>query len=160
MPNGSTSTRRCDACRRRPTWPNCGKGFERGKRLGLVIRSENANPAYTTEFICALFGEEGRDLFDVRQAVLGHMQQGGDPSPFDRIQATRLAARCIDFLVGEAGKPEPAGVFMGFQAGRVEYHDLEDLPRLADSALQRPKAQRWLDLRTVAKIMALPGPPQ
>jgi len=136
------------------------KGFERGKRLGLVIRNENANNAYTTDFICALFGEEGRDLFDVRQAVLGHMQQGGDPSPFDRIQSTRLAARCIDLLVEEASKPEPAGVFMGFQAGRVQYHDLEDLPRLADSALQRPKAQRWLDLRTVAKIMALPGPPQ
>jgi 6-phosphofructokinase 1 len=134
------------------------QGFERGKRLGLVIRNENANQAYTTEFICALWGEEGRDLFDVRQAVLGHMQLGGDPTPFDRIQATRLAARCIDFLVEEADKPDPAGVFLGLQAGRVHLTDLEDLPRLADAALQRPKAQKWLDLRAIAKVMALPGP--
>ena len=39
----------------------------------------------------ALFEREGGDLFDVREAVLGHVQQGGNPSPFDRIQATRLA---------------------------------------------------------------------
>ena len=134
------------------------QGFERGKRLGLVIRNEYANQAYTTEFICSLFGEEGRDLFDVRQAVLGHLQQGGDPSPFDRIQATRLTARCIDFLVEEAGKPEPGGAFMGLQAGQVHLTDLEDLPKLANAELQRPKTQKWLDLRAVAKVMALPGP--
>ncbi len=133
------------------------EGFRRGKRLGLVIRNENANPSYTTDVICALFGEEGRDVFDVRQNILGHLQQGGDPTPFDRIQATRLAARCIEFLIAEAEKSEPAGVFIGLQAGKVTFTDLEDLPRLADATLQRPKVQKWLDLRAVAKIMSLPG---
>ena len=50
--------------------------------------------------MCALFEEEGGDLFDVRQAILGHLQEGGDPSPFDRILATRLADECVSFLVG------------------------------------------------------------
>ena len=68
-----------------------------------MIRNEYANPVYTTPFMCALFEEEGGDLFDVRQAILGHLQQGGDPSPFDRIQATRLATRCIDYLIEQAG---------------------------------------------------------
>ncbi len=67
------------------------KGFEMGKRLGLMIRNEYANDIYNTTFMCSLFEEEGKDLFDVRPAILGHQQQGGDPSPYDRIQATRLA---------------------------------------------------------------------
>jgi len=133
------------------------EGFRRGKRLGLVIRNENANPSYTTDVICALFGEEGRDVFDVRQNILGHLQQGGDPTPFDRIQATRLAARCIEYLIEEAEKSEPAGVFIGLQSGKVTFTDLEDLPRLADAVLQRPKTQKWLELRSIAKIMSLPG---
>ena len=69
------------------------RGFQNGKRLGLVIRNEKANPTYTTAFMCALFEEESGGAFDVRQSILGHLQQGGDPSPFDRIQATKLARR-------------------------------------------------------------------
>lgn len=133
-------------------------GFRYGKRLALVIRNENANKAYTTEVICSIFGEEGRDLFDVRWAVLGHVQQGGDPSPFDRIQATRLTARCIDYLTEEAGKPHPGGAFMGLQAGRVQFTDLEDLPRMVDAAAQRPKQQFWLEYGPVVKLMARPVP--
>jgi len=134
------------------------EGFRGGKRLGLMVRNEKANHLYTTDFMCSLFEEEGGDLFDVRQAVLGHLQQGGDPSPFDRIQATRLVRRCIDFLIEEAEKPDPAGAFIGLQAGHVHISDLEELPRLADMNLQRPKAQWWLELRSIAKIMAQPGP--
>ncbi len=66
--------------------------------MGLIIRNEMANEIYSTSFMNALFEEEGGDLFDVRQAILGHMQQGGDPSPFDRILATRMAAKCIIFM--------------------------------------------------------------
>ncbi|MFQ5613383.1 MAG: 6-phosphofructokinase [Anaerolineae bacterium] len=133
-------------------------GFSRGKRLALMIRNERANPLYTTEFMRALFEEEGRDLFDVRQAILGHMQQGGNPTPFDRIQATRLAARCIEFLIAEAGKPSPAGAFIGLQEGQVKFGNLQDLPRLVDETYQRPRQQWWLELRPVARLLAQPGP--
>jgi 6-phosphofructokinase 1 len=80
---------------------NLNLGFDSGKRQGLIIRSENANAIYTTSFICSLFEEEGRDVFDVRPAVLGHLQQGGDPSPFDRIQASRLGRLCVEYLINE-----------------------------------------------------------
>lgn len=49
---------------------NLNYGFSHGKRLGLMIRNENANKVYSTAFMVALFEEEGRDLFDVRQAIL------------------------------------------------------------------------------------------
>jgi 6-phosphofructokinase 1 len=47
------------------------KAFHAGRRLYLTIRNELANPHYTTDFMCALFEEEGRGLFDVRRSVLG-----------------------------------------------------------------------------------------
>ena len=37
-----------------------GEGFRSGKRLGLVVRSEGADPVYTTGFITSLFQKEGR----------------------------------------------------------------------------------------------------
>ncbi len=135
------------------------QGFEHGKRLGLMIRNEQANLFYTTEFISALFEEEGGDLFDVRQAILGHLQQGGDPSPFDRIQATRLAVKCIDFLIEEAtSSGDPGAAFIGQQGGKLRFFDLEDMPRMVDEKNKRPKQQWWLDLRPIAKVMAQPGP--
>jgi 6-phosphofructokinase 1 len=133
-------------------------GFKNGKRLALLIRNEKANPVYTTDFMRKVFEEEGKDLFDVRQAILGHLQQGGDPSPFDRIQASRLAARCIDFLVEQAEQPSPAAAFIGLQGGQVRFHAMEDLPRLMDETYSRPREQWWLELRSIARIMAQPGP--
>jgi 6-phosphofructokinase 1 len=133
-------------------------GFQHGKRLGVMIRNENAHPLYTSNFISTLFAAEGQGLFEVRQAILGHLQQGGNPTPFDRILATRLAATGIEFLIAEASKPSPAGVFVGLQAGQVEFHSLEDLPRMVDPVHRRPKEQWWLEVRAIAKILAQPGP--
>ena len=134
-------------------------GFKQGKRLGLLIRNENANPIYTTGFMCSLFEEEGGDLFDVRQTILGHVQQGGDPSPFDRTHATRLAVKCVEHLIEEASKEEPESAFIGLEAGRVQFHPLEDLPRMMDEAHGRPKKQWWMDLRPIARILAQPTSP-
>ena len=74
-------------------------GFRHGKRLGLIVRSEHADPYYTTQFLVSLYEKEGGDLFDARPSILGHTQQGGRPSPFDRIQASRLAAVALERLV-------------------------------------------------------------
>jgi 6-phosphofructokinase 1 len=133
-------------------------GFKKGKRLGLMIRNEHAHPIYTTEFMRALFEVEGGDLFDVRQAILGHLQQGGDPSPFDRIQATRLATTCMEFLIDQALKKTNTSAFIGLQGKEFRFHNMEDFLRMADEEHQRPKEQWWLDLRGVLRVLAQPGP--
>lgn len=132
--------------------------FSRGKRLGLIIRSENASDVYTAQFIRTLFEEEGKGLFDVRQATLGHLQQGGDPTPFDRIMATRFAAMCIGFLVKEARIATPGGACIGLQDGRIEFFSLEDYPRLMDRERERAKQQWWIRLRSVARVFAQRAP--
>jgi 6-phosphofructokinase 1 len=128
-------------------------GFRAGKRLGLVIRSERADQIYTTWFIHALFSKEGGDLFDVREAILGHVQQGGDPSPFDRIQATRLTARCIEYLTEQIESRGRASAMVGLQSGQVQFTDLASYPKLIERDAQRPIEQRWMDRRPMARIM-------
>lgn len=54
----------------------------------------------------SIFKTEGKGLFDSRTAVFGHLQQGGTPSPLDRIRATRLAVRCVDWMEDVAFEQE------------------------------------------------------
>jgi 6-phosphofructokinase 1 len=133
------------------------EGFSAGKRLGLVIRGEGADPVYTTGFIHALFARESRDLFDVRNSILGHVQQGGAPTPFDRIQATRLARRCIEYLVEHASEGAPGSAMVGLKGGKVRFTELTYLPDLIQRGVQRPREQAWLEVRPVAQIMARPA---
>ena len=135
-------------------------GFTHGKRLGLMIRNEEANQLYTTQFLAALFEEEGGDLFDVRISVLGHLQQGGDPSPYDRILAVRLADRAVDFI--EQWSPDADDdasiVCCGYQTGELRVTPIEDAMRTLDREFLRPKQQWWMDLRPIARMLAQPGP--
>ncbi len=128
-------------------------GFRAGKRLGLIIRSENADPVYSTGFITSLLEKEGGELFDAREAILGHIQEGGDPSPFDRIQATRLTSRCIDFLSEQVESGGRASAMIGFQSGRLQFTDLMSYPNMIEKNAQRPLDQRWLAQRPLAQMM-------
>lgn len=56
-----------------------------GVKRYLVTCSELANENYTSDFVRRLFAEEGKAHFTARCNVLGHVQEGGVPSPFDRI---------------------------------------------------------------------------
>jgi 6-phosphofructokinase 1 len=133
-------------------------GVEKGKRLGLMIRNELAHPVYTTDFMRALFEVEGGSLFDVRQAILGHQQQGGTPSPFDRILATRLATKCMDYLIDKGLTNSMDSAFIGLHGKELKFHPLEDFLRLSDEIHQRPKEQWWLSLRPILNTLAQPGP--
>ncbi|MCC6606936.1 MAG: 6-phosphofructokinase [Anaerolineae bacterium] len=129
-------------------------GFKEGKRLGVIIRSEGANETYTTDFMCALLEEEGGDYFTARKAVLGHMQQGGNPTPFDRILATRLAAKCINYLEEQIGAADPGSAAIGLQSGSFRFTEFHDMERLMDMDNRRPKHQWWMELRPIARTMS------
>jgi 6-phosphofructokinase 1 len=137
---------------------NLNVGFDAGKRQGLIIRAEHANTIYTTGFICSLFEEEGRDLFDVRPAVLGHLQQGGDPSPFDRIQASRLARLCVEYLITECDQKGTNNAFIGLKDGKIMFNDMRDFDRMVDEKHQRPRDQWWLQLKEIVVMMAKLAP--
>ncbi|MCB0135952.1 MAG: hypothetical protein KDD75_12665, partial [Caldilineaceae bacterium] len=92
--------------------------------------------------------------------ILGHTQQGGRPSPFDRIQAIRLAAVALERLVtlAESGAHESTAI--GRENGKLKFNDLRDMPALVEPKLHRPKVQRWMALRGLERKMAEHDPPR
>ncbi|MBK9100093.1 MAG: 6-phosphofructokinase [Austwickia sp.] len=136
--------------------------FRSGRKLFLVIRNEEASVFYTTDFMARLFDQEGAQLFDVRQAVIGHLQQGGSPSPFDRLLATRMvrfAVNCIaeQFDAGALGKARYVGIVRGELVASPVVHMMESI----DVVNRRPAEQWWMQLRpaiaAVAEPHATPG---
>ena len=95
----------------------------------------------------------------MRQAILGHLQQGGDPSPFDRILATRMAAESVEYLIREAeAGPTGAAAFIGIREGKLTLTPFDEMPRLMDVENHRPKEQWWRALAPIAQLLAAPGP--
>ena len=133
------------------------KSFRAGKRLGLVIRNENADSAYTTDFIARMFAKEGEGVFDVRTAVLGHIQQGGNPTPYDRIQAVRLTDRAVAWIIDQLDRGATNVAAVGNTRGTVSFTDLSTLPDLMHPTVRRPKDQWWDGLRHIMKVMCEPG---
>ncbi|PIO34539.1 hypothetical protein AB205_0184460, partial [Aquarana catesbeiana] len=70
-------------------------------KRGLILRNEKCNENYSTDFIFNLYSEEGKGIFDSRKNVLGHMQQGGTPTPFDRNFGTKMGAKAVLWMTGK-----------------------------------------------------------
>uniref|UniRef100_A0A3B5A533 6-phosphofructokinase n=1 Tax=Stegastes partitus TaxID=144197 RepID=A0A3B5A533_9TELE len=90
---------------------------------GLVLRNENCNENFTTDFIYQLYSEEGRGVFDCRKNILGHMQQGGAPSPFDRNFGTKVAAKAMQWITRTLKD--------SYKGGKVTAHLKRSLSRAA-----------------------------
>lgn len=127
--------------------------FRNKKRLGLMIRNEHVDSLYSAGFMAAVFEKEGGNLFDVRQAILGHVQQGGKPSPYDRIEATRLAAAGINFLAQTADQLKPPVTAVGLIDGEVAFTNIAYLYDLMDMQERRPRQQWWLELQQIADVV-------
>lgn len=132
--------------------------FLAGKRLGLMIRSEKADRYYTTSFLATLFEKEGGDLFDVRQTILGHVQQGGSPTPYDRIQANRLAARALLRLIDLANDGSAEALCIGRVKGKIAFTNLANMPDLVEAGIHRPAVESWLEAKGVARLMSVYDP--
>ena len=130
--------------------------FREGRRLFLAVRNEEASTMYTTDFLARLFEQEGADLFDVRQAVLGHLQQGGSPSPFDRLLATRLVKLAIDDIAGQLAAGTAQSRYLGYVSGKAEAGPLMHFDEEVDAENRRPVDQWWLSLRPAIAAVSEP----
>jgi 6-phosphofructokinase 1 len=115
---------------------------QENRHTGLIIRNENAHDDYSTDFISTLFEADGGIEFDVRKAVLGPLQQGGVPSPNDRIQAVRLAYFAVRNLLEAVVMNIAGGYFIGCENGEIVMHSWKKLRRYPDP-WQRTKCRRW-----------------
>ncbi|KAK6490242.1 ATP-dependent 6-phosphofructokinase [Huso huso] len=131
---------------------------------GLVLRNENSNENYTTDFIYQLYSEEGKGVFDCRKNVLGHMQQGGAPSPFDRNFGTKIAAKAMLWISRKLketyrkgrvfANTDDTACLLGMRRRALVFQPVVELKNETDFVHRIPKEQWWLKLRPLMKILA------
>ncbi|XP_039609481.1 ATP-dependent 6-phosphofructokinase, platelet type isoform X10 [Polypterus senegalus] len=131
---------------------------------GLVLRNENSNENYTTDFIYQLYSEEGKGVFDCRKNVLGHMQQGGSPSPFDRNFGTKIAAKAMLWISRKLketyrqgrvfANTEDSVCLLGMHRRALIFQPVVQLKEETDFVHRIPNEQWWLKLRPLMKILA------
>jgi 6-phosphofructokinase 1 len=128
----------------------------------LILRNETASTTYTTEMIANMIREEAKGRFEARFAVPGHVQQGGRPSPVDRVRAQRLAVKCLERLETYAGKSREeiaadatSAAVIGIKGARVIFTGMEQLEREeTDWKNRRPKHEFWIGLKHVVDTLS------
>ncbi len=132
----------------------------------LILRAESTKPeVYDTATVSGILVAEGKGLFDSRTAVLGHLQQGGVPSPLDRIRATKLACLSIDWiqqvtktLETRNGQPytlsDAHSCISGIQGAEMEIIPLADITKTADMKKRVPRDLWWKNLAMLNRTLA------
>ena len=136
-----------------------------GVQRGLLIRSELCNENFTTDFICKLLAEEGKGSFITHGNILGHLQHGDKPSPYDRILGVKYASHAVDFLLEQVQKfqtasgvvrvttPESACI-LGIRGTKIKPTPLRDLKKETDFTNRIPKEQWWMSLHRLLAALA------
>lgn len=91
----------------------------KGKRFSIVVVAEGAKPKGGSVVIQRMVKESSDPVrlggigfvlgdqiekvtgIETRSVVMGHLQRGGSPTPFDRILATELGSKAIDMIVAK-----------------------------------------------------------
>ncbi len=136
------------------------KGQSRAGKL--ILRNEHASETYTTELIANIIREEAKGRFESRHAVPGHVQQGGTPSPMDRVRAVRLAVKCIQDIeqrVGVSGedlmKDKMSASVIGIRGASVVFSPMETLEdEETHWKERRPRNEFWLGLKGVVDVLS------
>lgn len=133
------------------------ESFEKGRRLFLVVVNEENDAHYNSEFLATAFEAVGRGLYDVRHSALGHLQQGGSPSPFDRLLATRLVDRGLEEIAEQfdSGKAHP--VYVGQVEGGLQVRKVDRMFDDLDIANRRPFNQWWAELVPILSTVSYQG---
>ena len=128
----------------------------------IILRNEKASKVYTTEVIADIIKEESGGRFDSRFAVPGHVQQGGTPSPMDRVRAVRFGVKSLQYLESFTGKskqeiaddPMSTSV-IGIRGAKVKFSPMERIEREeTDWKDRRPKDEFWMSLIDVVDTLS------
>ena len=106
-----------------------------------MIRSEHADELLHDELRrVAVHATRAAVCSTCARRILGHVQQGGAPSPFDRIEATRLASAGVEHLIDRALADDPTSAMVGLRDGQIVFTPLAELPAPRPSATSNGRA--------------------
>jgi 6-phosphofructokinase 1 len=133
------------------------EGFRRGKKLGIVVMSEGAFRYYDTDFVRRVMEAEANGTFEVRTAVLGHLQRGGVPSALDRVEGSRLGAHAARQIMSDIADGRTDANVIGVVDQQVVITPFAEAMAQVDWENWRPREQDWLKWRDLADTLAKPG---
>ena len=94
----------------------------------------------------------------MRTEILGHLQRGGVPTAFDRIQGTRLGLWAVRRLLEDIEAQSTDANVVGVLGRGVEITSLADAMAQMDWTTGRPKEEAFMAWRQLADTLAKPGP--
>jgi 6-phosphofructokinase 1 len=93
--------------------------YVRGKSHAIAVIAEGA-PYRATDL--EKFLQENQNIgFEIRLTILGHTQRGGSPTAFDRLLATRMGVKAVEFL-----REGQSGVMVGLSGREMKAIPLEE----------------------------------
>jgi len=139
--------------------------FKDGLERGMLLRNEKCSGNFTNEFLCQLLTEESQGMFVTRTNVLGHLQQGDRPSPYDRILGVKYASHAVDFLIQQVKEnmnargqvramSSESACMAGLRGTMFKSVPLQELIPETDFEHRIPKHQWWMSLRPLVSVLA------
>ena len=107
-------------------------------------------------------------IFDTKSTVLGYMQRGGNPSPFDRNMGTKLGVKSFGWIIEQLEKPHvfdkvnnkaftskpDSACLLGLRAKGYAFQPVDDLKFEADFEHRRWTHIWWHKCRAITGILA------
>ncbi|KAI9502515.1 phosphofructokinase-domain-containing protein [Coemansia spiralis] len=125
---------------------------ELGRSEGrITLCNEKASKIYSTDMIAKIYEAESNGFYGARTAVLGHLQQGGTPSPLDRCRANTMAIESVNWL--QASKPESIGL-LGVVGSELRFTPIEELVAYTDFDRRVPRRIWWHAARQLIDILS------
>jgi len=104
------------------------RGKNRGKLHSILLLAEGVGKPYEmAEQIKARTG------YDVKVSVIGYLQRGGTPTPFDRILGSRMGAHAVELLM--SGKYGRAVGIKGNKMTDVSFEEVLTMPKNYDKEI-------------------------
>ncbi len=86
-------------------------------------REHRSNSLWRIGFVLGAKIEEITGI-ETRAVVLGHLQRGGVPTPFDRVLATKLGTKAVDMII-----EQKCGHMVGIKCNTAVEIPLEDVAK-------------------------------
>lgn len=130
-------------------------------KRGIVLLANEASINYTSDFFRRLYTEEGNEIFETKVDVLGYIQQGETPTPFDRKFATILTYKAMRWMLelNESNDQYNSQQFnygiIGAYKSAYTVSPLTEINEQADHKNRIPKNAWWLPvMRPILKMMS------
>ncbi|KAJ2743128.1 6-phosphofructokinase, alpha subunit [Coemansia sp. BCRC 34301] len=156
---------------------------ELGRSEGrITLCNEKASQIYSTDMIAKIYEAESGGFYGARTSVLGHLQQGGTPSPLDRCRANTMAVDTINWLQGKCWEAmdvpnednirlpadklkrkyfppvysplSNSAAMIGVIGSEVRFTPVEDLVRHTDFKRRVPRTIWWSAARQLIDILS------